>query len=221
MFEVGLIRVLSTEDKEILNSHGRIIEQNFPNMKVESLAIKDQPKGIYDDNTEEIAKPKIIDLSKNNFSNKDVIIVSCAGDPALEELRNVMSIPIIGAGESAALLSKIYGNKVGIVGITRELPKSYVKYIGNDVIGEPFIPNINNTTDLMKSDGLDKVLAHCENLKNKGAEVLVFACTGLSTTRFAPIIEKEIGLPVVDCVYAEAVFANAVCLRNAFYNIKE
>ena len=29
-FKVGLIRVLTTEDQEVLQSHGRVIMENFP-----------------------------------------------------------------------------------------------------------------------------------------------------------------------------------------------
>ena len=70
----------------------------------------------------------------------------------------------------------------------------------------------------MKEDGIDKVLLHCRELKELGADVLIFACTGLSTMKIAPIVEKEIGLKVVDCVYAEAVMAHGACIRKDFYN---
>lgn len=77
---------------------------------------------------------------------------------------------------------------------------------------------MDNTLDLLKDDGKDKVLKHCLGLREQGAEVLVFACTGLSTIKIAPLIENEIGLPVVDCVYAEGVLSYGVCKKKGFYN---
>lgn len=217
MYKIGLVRVLSNFDKNFMNSHGRIIEKNFPNIEVESMAIKDQPEGIHDEETEIIAIPKIIELVKENYTDKDAVIISCAGDPALQELRKEVKVPVIGAGESASLVSKIYGKKVGVVGITKKVPKSYKMIIGDDIVGKPYIEGIENTLDLMKDFGRERALKHCHNLKSLGAEVLVFACTGLSTIKIAPYIEKEIGLKVVDCVYAEGLMAYGACIRRNFY----
>lgn len=50
-YRVGLIRVLTTADPELLQLHGRLIEQYFPLLKVESRCIPDQPDGIHDDAT--------------------------------------------------------------------------------------------------------------------------------------------------------------------------
>ena len=41
-FKVGLIRVLTTEDQEVLQSHGRVIMENFPGIEVETKCIPDQ-----------------------------------------------------------------------------------------------------------------------------------------------------------------------------------
>ena len=151
MYNIGLIRVVSIFEEEFLNTHGKIIEKNFTDIKVESLAIEDQPEGIHDDETEKIAIPKIVNLAKKNFSNKDAIIISCAGDPALEILREEMDVPVIGAGESAALLSKIYGEKVGIVGITKNLPKSYIKILPSSEPASTLVPSLFNATPLIVS----------------------------------------------------------------------
>lgn len=57
-YTIGLIRVITLEDKEILNLHGRIIESAFPELKVVSRCIEDQPKGIYNEETEREPSPK-------------------------------------------------------------------------------------------------------------------------------------------------------------------
>ena len=38
--------------------------------------------------------------------------------------------------------------------------------------------------------------------------------------KFAPIIEREVKLNVVDCVYAESVMTYGACIRKDFYNEK-
>lgn len=44
-------------------------------------------------------------------------------------------------------------------------------------------------------------------LKEQGAEVIALACTGLATIGIAKDLEKETGLPVIDPVMAEGMFA--------------
>ena len=50
-YKVGLIRVLTTDDEELLQCHGRLIQQYFPMLEVQSRCIADQPEGIHDDET--------------------------------------------------------------------------------------------------------------------------------------------------------------------------
>ena len=57
---------------------------------------KDQPKGIYDDDTLRIAVPKIVELARE-FEHRgfDIVNISCAGDPGLEECHSELGIPVI------------------------------------------------------------------------------------------------------------------------------
>ena len=51
-------------------------------------------------------------------------------------------------------------------------------------------------------------------LKEQGAEVIALACTGLATIGIAKDLEKETGLPVIDPVTAEGMFAYFEYLRK-------
>ena len=46
-FKVGLIRVLTTEDEEVLQSHGKQIMEYFPELEVVTKCIPDQYEGIH------------------------------------------------------------------------------------------------------------------------------------------------------------------------------
>ena len=46
-FKVGLIRVLTTEDEEVLSAHGKQIMSYFPELQVETKCIPDQYEGIH------------------------------------------------------------------------------------------------------------------------------------------------------------------------------
>ena len=62
LFNIGLIRVLTTDDKDLLNLHGKILQDNFP-FVVESRCIPDQSTGVYSKETHLKAVPKVLDLA--------------------------------------------------------------------------------------------------------------------------------------------------------------
>ena len=62
MKRIGLIRVVTLQDEKEVGRHGRLLQDNFPDLEVVSRCIPGQPKGIYDDESENLAVPKIVEL---------------------------------------------------------------------------------------------------------------------------------------------------------------
>ena len=62
-YKVGLIRVLTTEDEELLELHGKLIQSYFPMLQVVSRCIPEQPQGIHDDETFAVGVPKVVNLA--------------------------------------------------------------------------------------------------------------------------------------------------------------
>lgn len=212
-YKIGLVRVVTMEDEQLRSLHGRLMEKYYPVLSVESKCIEDQPEGIHDDETEALAVPKIIKLVKE-WEGLDAVVISCAGDPAVEELRKVLSIPVIGAGEATAFLTTKYGKKVGVLGITEDVPKAYARTFGSNIVGTCRPEGINSTLDLMTDEGRQKVIKKAVELKNSGAEVIALACTGMSTIGIAGELERISGIPVIDPVMAEGLVAYFECLRR-------
>jgi Asp/Glu/hydantoin racemase len=205
----GLIRVVSFEDEEIAQKHGRLIEAAFPDLEVTSRCIEDQPKGIYDDATEALAVPKIVRLGVR-FAREGRIgglIISCAADPAVEELRSELRIPVIGAGRAAAALALTYGDRVGTLGITEETPAAMKKVLGSHLMAEAKPEGVVNTLDLMTTEGKQQALEAVERLKDRGAQVVALACTGYATIGLAGELETRAGIPVIDAVMAAGLAA--------------
>lgn len=212
-FKLGLVRVVTITDEVLLNQHGRLLEHYYPQFTVESRAIEDQPTGIHDDETEALAVPKIIKLVKE-WNDVDAIVISCAGDPAVQELRAELSIPVIGAGEATALLAGHYGKKFGVLGITEEVPRAYSKAFGGNIVGTCRPEGVNSTLDLMTEKGRESVVQKALELKALGAEVIALACTGMSTIKIAKVLEEMCQIPVIDPVMAEGLVAYFECLKN-------
>lgn len=204
---IGLIRVFTAADEEIVQQHGRKIAEHFQ-VPVMSRSIPDQPLGIYDDESERAAIPKIVELgAQMEDQGCRLLVVSCAGDPGVKELRRVVSIPVIGAGSSAALVALSLGEPVGLMGITEGIPSVMSELLGDLAIGYCRPEGVTNTTDLLTDKGREMALAGARSLVEQGARSIVFACTGFSTVSFADALRKELGIPVVDAVEAEGLMA--------------
>ncbi len=212
-FKIGLIRVLTTEDQEVLQAHGKQIMEYFPTLEVETKCIPDQYEGIHSPKLCQIAIPKIVETAKT-FHDVDMIIVSCADDPGVAEIREAIpSMPVTGGGETTVSLALKYGDKIGVLGITDYAPQAYVRMIPDKMIlGKP--EGVNSTLDLMTPEGKQSVLAMGQQLKAQGAQVIALACTGLATIGVARDLEEATGLPVIDPVLAEGLFAYFESLRK-------
>ena len=211
---IGLIRVLSLENKEAMNGHGALVEEAFPGLHVQSQCIKDQPYGIYDKKSEEIAKPKIIELAKNLEGKVEAIIISCAADPAVEKLKNELCIPVIGAGESLAAVARVLGNSVGVLTITDAPPDSVKRGLGEHYLAWAKVEKVENTLDLKEDDIVARTLNAARHLKRQGSDVIALACTGFSAIGIAPKIDKELRIPVVDPVLAAGSIAYNLMLSR-------
>jgi len=203
---LGIIRVLTTVNQEVLQEHGRIMKEGF---QVESVTrcIEGQENGIHNDLTEAIAIPKIIALAKKMSEEHDIdaITISCAADPALDEVRLVASLPILGAGVCGAYAASKVGQRVAIVGITATPPERMVKELGDRFHSASYSPKIRKSTDLFSADAKKELLSIVNKEIESGADVILFACTGFSTIGLKDYLLKYINVPVIDLVEAQAI----------------
>ena len=213
---IGLIRVVSFEDEEIIHRHGRFIEESFPGLRVISRCIHDQPKGVYSDESEAAAIPKIIDLGKLIALEEriDALIVSCAADPGVTELREQLDIPVFGAGASVAALALAYGRRIGVLGITDRAPAAIREVLGNHLIAEERPAGVTGTLDLMEESGQRAAAAAVRRFSSAGVEVIALACTGFNTIGYADKLEQTAGIPVLDAVFAAGSAAASLMRKH-------
>lgn len=205
---VGVIRVLTTKDPEFLAAHGRIIEKRF-GLATISRCIPDQWTGIYNDETEEIAVPKIIRLGKE-LANEgvDAIVVSCAADPAVSELRGELKIPVIGAGSAASAVALSLADRVGVLNLTETAPGPVRRILGDRFVGEDAPEGVQNSPQLLTDWGQRAALDAARRLAEAGAGALVLACTGYGTIGMADTLWKEFGILAVDPVIAAGLMTS-------------
>lgn len=204
-FTIGVVRVITLRDEESLNRHGRILERAIPGIKTVSMCIEDQPDGIYDEESERVAVPKIVKTARKLVGmGVDGILISCAADPGVNEVRKITSKPVTGAGRPAALAALGIADRVGVLGIGEDPPKPFLDVLGDRLVAYARPVGVSKTLDLALRK--DEIIEAARSLVEMGAEVVALACTGLSTVGAAPLIQKMVGVPVVDALLAAGFF---------------
>jgi len=211
--KIGLVRVRTIKNIEAVDNHGPLIERAFPGLHVKCCCIEDQPFGIHDEETEAIAKPKVIKLAKE-LKGVDAIIIDCAADPGALELKKELLIPVIGAGESLAYVSQTLGNSIGVITITENVPDVVSKILGKHLIAWEKVEGVNTGLDLELEASYRNTLTAAKGLIGQGCNVIALACTGFTTIGIAPKIGKELRVPVVDPILAAGSMAYQLMLNR-------
>lgn len=216
MAQMGLIRVLSTDDPEILNSHGELLQAFIPNLKVTSQCIEGHPKGLWNEEEERQAIPKIVRLGQEMERNEEVdaLFVSCVADPGVPELREVVSVPVIGAGSASASVALSLGKPVGALSITDWIVPAVAEVLGKALVGWEKPTHVQTTLDLMSEEGREGIIKAGRRLIDKGAGVILLACTGFSTVHLAPFLEDHLRVPVIDPVLSGGLMAYYAAVGN-------
>jgi allantoin racemase len=219
MVRIGLIRVLTIEDdQELLERHGRLLCSfiNDPDLRVISRCIEGHPQGLADPKEEKLAVPKIVRLGQAMEREDGVaaILVSCVADPGVAELREVVRVPVIGAGSAAAAAALAMGRPVGALGITDQVLPPIARVVGERLVGWEVPRGVATTVDLMSDKGRHRFVEAGERLREQGAGVILLACTGFSTIHVAPFLQEKLGMMVIDPVIASGLTAYYAAVGN-------
>jgi allantoin racemase len=211
---VGVIRVLTTDDRELLNAHGRALEAEF-GFETISCCIPNQPTGVHNAETFALAVPKVAALAAGLAPLVDAIIVSCAADPGLAEARAASSVPVVGAGSEAAERALSLGQSVGVLDLTVETPVSITALLGDRRVASLVPDGVTETRDLLTDAGRNAAIAGAHELVNRGADVLLLACTGMTSIALAATLASELDVPVVDAVLAAGAAVESILSAGA------
>ncbi|MEN0616681.1 aspartate/glutamate racemase family protein [Klebsiella indica] len=204
---LGIIRVLTHDDRHFVEEHGRLIQQEYGIASI-SRCIADQRRGIFDADSEALAIPKIVASGQTlQAQGCTALFLSCAADPGLAQLRAAVSVPVISAGSASASIAAMLKRPVAVMGIGVGAPAPFRALLGEKVrYARP--EGVTNTTDLLTPEGRASALACADMLYKEGAEVIAFSCTGFSTIGLADAIRSKLGKIAIDAVSASGLFVS-------------
>ncbi|MCC8066494.1 MAG: aspartate/glutamate racemase family protein [Clostridiales bacterium] len=178
-----------------------------------------------------MAGPEILEMTVDaQKSGYDAVILYCFSDPVLEACRQMVEIPVIGAGQAACMMLPVVGYQGAIlVADGRRIPEKKASFYRTGladgrICGYEAVELIQNTdqnadTNIAASanrntdkdaDCLKRALlvAGERALKNTQAQVLILGC--LSFLGFSKELEEKLHVPVIDPGPASVTLAEAV-----------
>jgi allantoin racemase len=212
---VGIIRALTTTDRRLLNSHGKLLRETF-GFDVTTRCIPDQPSGVHDAESLQRAVPKVVELALDMAPDVDALVISCAADPGLPEVRALLDIPVIGAGSAAAAAALAFGGRVGVLGLKHSVPGPISDALGERMLLIDGGPEGVETPDaFLLPTGIFDALAAAHMLADAGADVILEASAGLTSIGMTDVLRRRLGIPVIDPVTAAgSVLISAVAARG-------
>jgi len=204
---IGLLNVLTLKENEPELRVDMLLEK-YPYFDISSGYIEDQYEGIHDEETERKAVPKIVRLGKEMEEDGVLaIIVNCASDPGVPELRQAVRIPVIGAGSAAACVALSLGYRIATLGIREDAPKIVKRILGDRLVAAIRPDGVTTAVDLRTDAGRAASIDTICRFEELDIDVICLACTGYSVFGIASEIERKAGLPVVDALEAAGLIA--------------
>ncbi len=155
---------------------------------------------------------KIIQAADQHY---DAVAIGCFLDPAMQEAREIVQIPVLGLGETGMLTACMFGHKFSGVAFHRKQAQYYdrkafeyglsARHLAFGDLGIDF----REVQNAFASPGqmADRFIAESRRLADQGAEVILAACATVNSIIRRENIRQVDGALVLDC--------NAVLLKAA------
>ena len=145
----------------------------------------------------------------------DAVAIGCFLDPAMQEAREVVSIPVIGLGETSMLMACMYGYKFSGIAFHAKQAQYYDRKAFEYGLAARHIPFGNLGIDFTQVQGAftdpkemtENFLKESRRLAAQGAEVILAACATVNAIIRRENITEVDGALIMDC--------NAVLLKTA------
>lgn len=148
---------------------------------------------------------KLLDISKEN--EYDAVIIGCAGDPGLKPARELLHIPVIGPAESSLHFSCMLSDRFSILTIlqagvaSEDSARILVRKMGLEtrLASVEFVQvSVAKMWGKNRDIVINQMTKSAKTAKQKGAGCVVLGCMSMAFLLVDDIVEKAVGLPVVN-----------------------
>jgi len=154
---------------------------------------------------------KIIQAAANGY---DAVAIGCFLDPAMQEAREVVAIPVFGLGETSMLLACMYGHRFSGVAFHAKQAQYYDRKAFEYGLASRHVPFGDLGIDFTEvqtafsdpSQMRERFISEARRLAAQGAEVILAACATVNAIIRRENIKEVDGALILDC--------NAVLLKT-------
>ena len=113
------------------------------------------------------------------------------------------------------MIGMALGNRIGVLNLNEETPRVISSLLGKSLVGATSPEGVSTTLDLMTPAGKTAAVKAAGSLVQMKADAIVMACTGYATISLAPVLRKEIKIPIVDPIEASGLITHEVLRYRA------
>lgn len=186
-----------------------------PGVQVDGITCHRSPPAIQGPEDDAICRPFVLDeVDRAAAGGADAIIIACFDDPALDEARARVKVPVLGIGEAGFHAAMMLGGRFSVVTtLPVAIPTLQENLAHYGMAGACARVRAAGVRVLELEDetsgAVAKVSAEIARAKAEdGIGAVVLGCAGMAD--LAALLEAEHGLKVVDGVGAAAAFAAAL-----------
>ncbi|MEW6547694.1 MAG: aspartate/glutamate racemase family protein [Bacillota bacterium] len=130
------------------------------------------------------------------------VVINCFADPGLHPLRELLDLPVVGAGEAAWLLACSLGWRIGHISIlNNSVPHAYMR-VAQMGIAHRLAASIPVPMGVLELEAAPErtvaAIVACarEAIDHHAADVIVLGCTGMYP--YVNAVRKQVAAPVVE-----------------------
>ena len=191
-----------------------------PDLQITHSLLDRGPSSIESRLEEALAVPDTVRRAAEAEANgADAVVIDCMGDPGLHACREVVSIPVLGAGQTAMHLANMLGSQFAFITVldrlkpmVDDLVVTYglsVKYASFKAVDIPVL-DISRDVDSLNAALTEQAIVSVES---DGADIIVLGCTGFlgcAEAMQSALETAGLDVPVIDPVPATVHMAEAL-----------
>ena len=177
---------------------------------IECLTLAEGPPGIQTQRDVDCVVEPLLRRTAALENGAAAFVVACFSDPGLHSLREQSARPVFGIAECGVLTALSIGHRFGVIAILPVSVRRHLRYYGamgvSGRLAAELAINVD-VVDLAKEDLTRSRMIDCGRTLRDAhrADVIVMGCAGM--TKYRPVLEDELGIPVVEPTQAAVAMA--------------